>query len=245
MTGYVAMVLEILVSMAIPIRMSAQPLAHETPVAQVGSGTIINYWQVAADPRLPAAERVKAEQAQLDDLLVEAMVDPILEKYRITVTEDEILTATPPIMKHARTVADSVELHRRIGHAIRRVRAGEDQQKVYDEELAAAVLHNAGIKASISMQSFAGHFEILISDADVERFLRVNSLEKTQQRYHDYALRIAKNRKVDELVRKYAVEHSLAFDEARELFWNQMSNEIGLKVLVPVYRLPLFRKDRP
>lgn len=224
--------------LAASVTMSAEPMSPNTPVSRVGSVTI-RYAQIAAaDP--------KSEQAELDARIVEAMLDPILAKHGVSVSDDEVAAAMPPVMKRPGTVRDSVDVHRRVAAAVRRVRAGEDSHRVYQEALSADVLRATGIAGMVSERSFAGYVEALDSDAAIDRFLQANSAEKTTQRYREMALRIAKNRKVDELVRRHAVEHALAFEVAREQFWTRMASEIGVQILAPGYRTPTFsRKDLP
>ena len=218
--------------------MSASPLLPETPVAKIGNTTIL-YRQIAADPGLGAVKRIEMEQAQLNARIVDAMLDPILARYGVTVSDEDVAAATPPIMKKPSTLSDSVELHRRIARAVRRVRAGEDRHRVYQGELSREALKAAHVTAMISEQSFAGYIELLDCDAAVDHFLDANSAEKTAQRYRDFALRRAKDRKVNDLVRRFAVEHALALDEARARFWMQMIDELGVHVLVPDYKLPM------
>jgi hypothetical protein len=236
MTARRALALAI-VLFAASVTMSAEPMSPDTPVSRVGSVTI-RYAQIASpDPR--------SEQIELDARIVDAMLDPILAKHGLSVSDDDIATAMPPVMKRPNTVRDSVDVHRRVAAAIRKVHAGADAHRVYEEELSRDVLHAAGIAAMISERSFAGYVDALRDDAAIDRFLRDNSAEKTEQRYREVATRTAKHRKVDELVRRYAAEKTLAFDVAQEQFWTRMASEIGVKILAPGYRIPTFRKDLP
>lgn len=161
---------------------------RDVPVARIGAH-LVRYGDVAVvvDGKRLLAE----EQTRLTQELTARAIDRALGRAGIVVTDAEITAATPEAMRAPDAAASFERSVRAYVEAIRRVRAGEDAHRVYQELLAGS--------DSMPERSFIASTAAPPDENTLTMMLAKSTREATAIRYRRYGESMAKWGKVKEL----------------------------------------------
>jgi hypothetical protein len=216
-----------------PTIMSLHP-SPGTAIARVGS-RVIAYSEIAESPRdLPR------EQERLSEVLWRELADAYIQANHVRITDDDIAAATPAQLRSPGIAHRVASVQRAVVDAVRRVHAGESIESAYRDELSREALSKRGIEdVSVPLSTLRSALLTLNDEAAVRNYLEKGSEEALSRTYHDHAYRLARWKKIEEIVRSKT--HGTA-PTKREI-WGELIRATPVEILHAEYHLP-FEKEK-
>lgn len=216
-------------------------MAPDDVIARVGERTI-RYREIRCDevwirqllrarndPRAPADACKDMEQARLDLLLTEELLDHAPAVARFALSDAEVAAQESPIVHDEAALARYLEFSLVLPQAIARVRNGEDADVVYAEALA---------PRGVARETFDSVSRIFDTKEKIDAYLAQDARERTLTTLRRTARRAAVAARLLADHRTQAETSGRSVNDIRREFWTNVLGITKTAIVADGYRLP-------